>query len=123
MAGVTLDRLYLHTAADLSDYLAVYLDDLSESPEGPAEAREYANGRVRLITRPGIKSNVQIRLDLVSAADVQQLRTRAKTLLMLRDPFGRKLWGFYSAFSASQALNGLCDVSLTFTEITASEEV
>lgn len=124
MAGVTLTQLFLHDAADLSDYIAIDLHDLPSTKEAAAEARTYANGRIRLVTTPAAKQSIAITCRNVSPANRAILEGWTGTFLMLREPWGRVRWGFYASLDDSQWKHkDVVDVSFTFQSITASAAV
>jgi hypothetical protein len=125
MAGVTLTQLYLHDAADLSDYLAINVQDLSDALSAGVSTRDYANGRTRMVSTPSTGSSVSVSLTLVTEADRAALEGWVGTYLMLREPRGRVRWGFYSGLSASELLGPgrYSNLSLEFQGITASAEV
>jgi hypothetical protein len=95
MAGVTLSTLYLHDAADLSDYMVLNVSDINETPSSSAIVRAYANGRLRLVTTPELRDELSLRLILVSRADREALSAWRRTLLLLRDPLGHVMHGMY----------------------------
>jgi hypothetical protein len=95
MAAVTLTHLWLHDAADPSVYVKLRLHELSATPARRAEAREYAAGRVRKISRPTRRQTIAFDCRLVDRSTITQLEEWAGRTLMLRDPRGRKAWGFY----------------------------
>lgn len=123
MAEVELDDLWLHTASDLSDYLMLELNGEVEDTSKQAVARRYANGRVRMIASAGTFARLDLRLEQVELPDVATLRSWVGTELLLREPRGRVMFGFYDSIRVEEvAAVGLAQVSLTFQEITGTIE-
>lgn len=125
MATVTLRGIYLAPIADLTDVLHLNAGvELSDGPDARAEGRRYAGGRVRLIGRVGKDRGLAVRARRIDRATREQLDEWAGVPLLLRDGRGRKVYGFYSApqFTEQPGLP-VCDVALTFVEISHDEAV
>lgn len=127
MASVNLDFLYLHRADDESIFLALDLAEEVATPQKQGEVRRLASGRRRAVLRPGSDHPVDISLDLVSRADRETLVDwiETGTLLILREPRGRVLWGhiFEAPVEESALTEDALSISFTFQPITHSEEV
>lgn len=127
MAAVTLDRLYLHLASDPSTYIAHPIELTTWSPSVPAERRDLAAGRSRIVARPGRRDSVPLVLSQITTADAITLEEDWPGLeLMLRDPRGRLWWGFYADARVEEHASPSEDlhvVSLTFQRTTGTVEV
>jgi hypothetical protein len=89
------------------------------------EFRFYV-GRVRMVVRKTKSKQMQIALRNLTkdqADHVEEVMTGQ--LLLLRDFYGRKVWGGFLETNRVEYIGGggLCDVQFTFTEVTHSEAV
>ena len=127
MATVTLTKVWLHDAADLSTSIEVGAANVLENPKRLAPVRKYAGGRFRLITVPGIAKAYQLSFPYLTRSEVNQIRTWSGKLLLMRDSFGRKVYGRWDepTFSEVPSRNNalIFRTSLTFDEVTSSEAV
>lgn len=124
MASVTLTRLWLHDAADLSDFITVRTAELGEVPAVHGEVRRYANGNLRAVRRAGTARQVRVRLRPSVRSDVDQIAAWTGRRLMLRDSRGRKLWGVYWDPQVTEVPGvDRADVSFTFEQVTYNESV
>jgi hypothetical protein len=82
-------------------------------------------GRVRMVVRPTTASTYQIALRNLTKDQGDKVEGWAGKLLLLRDIYGRRVWGSYLSTQRLEYVGGkgLCDVSFTFTEVTYSDEV
>ena len=122
-ATVTLDYVYLHEVADLSNYLRLSADDLVEGTTGSADVRLYGQGNVRRRSAPGVVHTAQIRFELVTRAEKEQLLEwiDADTFLLMRDPRGRVWYGGFASKSLSVTEYAAVDRSViqgTFEAVT-----
>lgn len=125
MASVALDTVILASVADLSRIVRLDVSALSEDDAVDGETRTYASGRVRSITRAGRRRTVPLTFDLVQdRATLDLLRSWAGTTVLVRDPYGRKLYAVYHSLSVKEIIPvDVVEVSLTLTEISVSEAV
>lgn len=124
MAAVTLGHLWLHDADDLSDVLVLRLRGMSSTPERRAERREYAGGRFRLVRGPQTVSTLTVDLSQVTSVQVARLEGWTSRVLMLRDPAGRKMFGFFDQFDVEDVFgSGRSDVTFRFEQVTRNEQV
>lgn len=94
------------------------------------EFRQYV-GRIRLIKRSVTVRTFQITMRALASADADKLTTDVDAggwqgkLLLLRDIYGRRIWGSYLSSSRVEYIgaNGVCDVQFTFVETTYTDEV
>lgn len=119
MAGITLDRLYLHRADDLATYLAFYTSGRGDQRSLDGEVRAYANGRNRIITRAGTARSLPVTVRQATDADLDTLEEWRGELLMLRDHRGRLVYGTYFTLAVADYKDRSgYDVSLEFVEST-----
>ena len=128
MASVALDELWLHEAASNSTYITSVLSTLRETTAKPGAVRMYAGGNSRSVTSAGFSREFQVELRLADRADVDQLRrwVEAGTLLLLREPLGRRLWGVSYDLGVNElpgTSGDFADVSFTFRRTSYSEAV
>lgn len=124
MAVVTLTKLWLHEAADLSEYRSWYSTDRRDGRDQAGEVREYANGRRRLVTTPAKAQKLGVTVRLVTDDDLVWLDDHAGTLLMLRDHRGRVVFGSYFTLDiVDYDDQSGYDVSFAFESVTYSVEV
>lgn len=124
MASVALTQMWLHDAADPSTAYAFEVADLRVDTAKKVDVRPYANGRYRVITRPGTQRTLSCTVQLATRSDVEVLEGWVGTLLMVRDYAGRLLYGTYGSVSTSE--NGIVDrgdVALTITESSYTDTV
>lgn len=126
MTTLNLQGLWIAPASDLSDTLVLRARELSEVSQVHADARQYASGRVRLITRPGRSTTIPVVATFVERDDFLELKERQGTVQLFRDSRGRRVWGVISNVTGVE-MRGRPDrlISVTFavTEITFSEVV
>lgn len=128
MATVTLKKVWLHDATDLSTSIQISASVLSETPARVAPVNRYAGGRFRLVTVPGIAKSYQVTFSYLSRSNINQLRSWAGKLLLLRDSVGRKLYGRFDEPTFREVpIRNQSDIvfsaTLTFDEVTHSEAV
>lgn len=124
MATVTLDRLWLHTASDLSTYRRFFTSGRSDDRSITGDVRTYANGRLRIVSRVGAKQQLGVTLEQVTDADLVTLESWRGVLLYLRDHRGRTLFGTYFSMKVDDYLDrsGYA-VSVTFQQVTSTVAV
>ena len=122
MAAITLLDVFLHSADDLSDFLALAnCSSLEEDSGGPSDVRLYASGRTRRTRMRGVVTTVAMTLERCTRAEVDQLRAWQDHYLLLRDPRGRVLYGAYSAKQlhvTEYAAIDAADVTIRFDAVT-----
>lgn len=128
MASVTLDDLYLHEATDNSVYITAILTGEREQASKPGQVRRYANGRLRSVSSSASPTELSVELRLADRSDVDQVRTwmQAHTLLLYREPRGRRLWGVLFDLTVEEvpgASEDFADVSFTFHQVSYEEAV
>lgn len=124
MPHVTLDRLWIHDAADLDTYLRFYTADRTDPRTKNGSVRGYANGRNRVITVPGAKRNLQVTLRLVTSANLETLEDWRGTLVMVRDHLGDLFFAtFFTVTPVAYKDRSGYDVAVTFEDATHTVEV
>jgi hypothetical protein len=124
MASVTLVDAWFHLASDPSQYVVMELTGESDMTARPVSVRRYAGGRVRSITRPGVKKQLNLNFDLASRADMHVLEDWVGQTVLYRDPRGRRLWGVFAAVDEAEipgAEDDTVNVNLTLLEVTFDE--
>lgn len=90
------------------------------------EVRTYAGGRRRVITSARKSATYPVTLQLLSDAEVEQLKVWRGRVLLLRDGEGLRVWGSYMALDVTSYWDPegpVSDVSLTFTAVDHDESV
>jgi hypothetical protein len=124
MALVTLDRGYVHVAADLEDYLAFGLTAETETDAVSASYAMMASGRSRQINRVGRPRTMNWSTDWLTTVEAEWIRDHVGIQVLARDPFGSVLWGSYLTVTRARRLSSSrVSLSLVFTEVTYSEAV
>lgn len=126
MASVTLADAWIHLAADLSQSVTVNLADMPVVVSRPVETRRYAGGRVRAITRPGVKATVGVSVKLADRSTVTVLEGWIGLPVLLRDPRGRRWWGVYGSIDEPEMAgvgSDLLSFDLSLSEISWTEAV
>jgi hypothetical protein len=124
MASIDLEQVWVHDAGDLASFVRLPVRELEAAPTRRVEAREYASGRLRRISRPAHHITVSITARLLSRGMVDRLDAWTGETLMLRDPRGRKLWGFFRELGVTEhAWTDRADVAFRFVAITQDEAV
>lgn len=125
MALVTLDRMWLHEASDLSDVLTFRQVEWSEKQDRDAEVRVYAGGRRRLVGSPGASHQLMVTIPWMDRDSFLALLDRSGRMQMLRDGRRRRMWGMVSDVTGAElrAYDTLRSVGFTFTQVTMSEVV
>lgn len=123
MSTVTLRDLWIHRADDPSQYV-VLEGTITEKQTTRGEVRNLANGRRRVVTRAGRVKEYAVSANRVEVDTVNQLADWAGEVLWYRDPQGRKVSGTFFEVNA-EPWNGfqVASISLTFANVSASEEV
>lgn len=125
MASVTLTELWVHAGDDLADYVTSdgFLAESSRRTSR-SEVLIYAGGRERLHRRPGAPRVLNVSMPAVSRAVIDWLEEHADTLVMLRDPRGRLVWGAYGDVSVDEEPGPvLPPVSFTLRSVTHNPAV
>lgn len=125
MASVTLADSWFHLASDPDTYVKMVLTGESDQAARPVETRRYAGGRVRVITRPGVKKELGLNFELADRADLATLESWIGEEVMFRDVFGRLIVGVYGMVSSDEIRGAEVDVvniNLTLSEVTYSIE-
>lgn len=124
MAEVALDYLYIHDYTNQSDYDTFGYADLEETWTMVGRVRRLAAGRLRLTTATGAQATYDIRFHNLTAAEVQSLRDRAGTHVMVRDMRGRVVYGVYFDVDVvDRPENGKRNASLTLETVTGTVAV
>lgn len=124
MASVTLDRVHLSLADDLTSSVAAFSSGRSEVLSVPGSVRRMANGRLRVVSRAGSSSEIGATLRNLSPTQVALLRSWVGRTVLFRDVWGRKVWGAFFSVNVTDYKDRLAqDVELSISEVTYSEAV
>jgi hypothetical protein len=124
MATVTLDRAFLALAADPADTLSFFTTSRTDQRQKPGEVRRYANGRLRIVTRPGKSTALGVTAVSLTPAQVAKLDDWSGRLVLFRDAWGRK---FYCTFFVANVVDfpdrTHHDVEMSLSQVTFRESV
>jgi len=125
MASIVLSTLWLNDAADLTDYRAFPLmAELEVTTSKSVEQRRYANGRLRMVSRAGLRREASATLTHCTREQVEWLESKVGRVLLVRDDRGRKFYGSFAAVGVEEhAYNIEADVSLDIAEVSVAEAV
>lgn len=125
MAAVTLQGLYLAPVTDLSLILRLNASlDLADDIDSRVEFVSFAQGRIRMVTRPGESRVLPIQVGRIDRATREELHARSGVLQLLRDGRGRKVYGAYGTprFTESRG-PAYSSVTLQFVQVSHDESV
>lgn len=126
MASVAIVDAWISLATDLTQSVTMILTGESDMTSRPVDTRRYAGGRVRAITRPGVKKQLNLGFELASRTHMHTLEDWIGQTVLYRDPRGRRLWGVYAAVDEAEipgAEQDVVNVNLTLLETTHSEAI
>lgn len=124
MATVTLTEVWIHDAAEPSNY--VTSDGFGTG--GPTDAargevRTYAQGRRRVIRRAGRSRTYDRTFPAVSDAWLEWMGDHIGSTVMVRDPKGRLFFGVFWSLDVTDLPGGAPpDVTVEFEDVTYSIE-
>lgn len=129
-ATLLLDRVFINLASDPTQYFSCGSTGRSDQTTLVGDFRLYANNNTRLILGNGTTRTIGITLRALTPAQVTQAQNFAGKTVLLRDTYGRKIWGSYVVTAVTDIpLSGAAnvdlqsDVVITFTQITYTEGV
>lgn len=123
---LTIEDVWLTDVADPSVSVRAASPERSSEVELDGEVRFYAGGRRRVITSARDTAKYPLTLQWLTDAQVATLTGWRGRVLLLRDAFGRRVFGSYLALDVKDVYvdGGRASiVSLTFTELTYSDAV
>lgn len=124
MPTITLTSVFIQNSLDLTTALQLQTSSVLETPQVAGSVRAYANGRQRVVSSSSKPRTVALTFTLVSPSDATTLASWAGQLVLVRDPFGLKMWGaFFQTPRTQQIAPNVNDVAVTFTEVTHTEAV
>lgn len=126
MASVALSDAWISLASDLTQSVTMELTGENDQTRRPVETRRYAGGRVRAISRPGVKKQLGLNFEMANRSEFHTLEDWIGKTVLYRDPLGRRLWGVYGEVSGAEipgAATDALNVNLTLSEVTYSEAV
>ena len=124
MTTVNLTAVWIQDAQALATAVQVHATAITETPSVDGSVRSYANGRQRSVARSARPRQVAMSFTLVSSADAATLAGWAGRTVLLRDPFGFKMYAvYYDTVRTQQVFPNVNDLALTAHEITFSEAV
>ena len=95
MASITLDRVLIHDADDLADFVSGKGRTVDLTSTRPGEVRSYAGGRRLVRRRPGRTDRIQLTMGPVSRGTLEWIDLHAGLPVLVRDGLGRVTWGVY----------------------------
>lgn len=96
MASVDLETVLMGPVDDLAASVALEVDALADTLDVLGELRVYAGGRTRIVRRAARLRSVPVSFDVVRDRPLVELvRSWAGRLVLLRDPYGRVVYGTY----------------------------
>lgn len=125
MASMDLGTVWLNSAVDYSDALAVeYVTGVEFDPTQNGEVRVYAGGRLRDISWDGDQQVLTLTFGVMARTAVQWVEAHAGKPIVVRDPVGRKFFGVYRNPRITERRGeNAADVSLAVVATSASEVV
>jgi hypothetical protein len=125
MVSMSLATVWLNSAVDLSDCLAVeYVTGIESAPTQNGEVRVYAGGRLRDVSWDGDQENLNLTFGVMTRAAIRWVELHAGKPVVVRDPVGRKFFGVYRNPRITERRGeNAADVSLTVQQTSASEVV
>lgn len=124
MAAVALSAVWIQDAQALGTAVQVHATSIVETQSTDGSVRSYANGRQRSVAKTARPRQVAMTLTLVAQADGATLASWEGRMVLIRDPFGLKMYAvYYSTVRTQREIAGVDDISLTATEVTFSEAV
>jgi hypothetical protein len=125
MASLNLGTVYLNSAIDYSDFLAVeFVTGVESDPTQAGDVRVYAGGRLRDVATDGDQKNLNLSFGVMSRAAVRWIESHAGKPIVVRDPVGRKFFGVYRNPRITERKGeNAADVTLTVQETTSTEVV
>ena len=125
MASVSLEDVWVHDGTNLANYVVLGTSELKEKPQNFSETRRYSGGRFRLISVAGTQNSLQLIADLVNRIDLEVLRGWIGQLVLVRDPFGRKVWCTYNDIDVREVPtsedSAVFKISISVKEVTVDE--
>lgn len=125
MAVVDLHTLWINTASDLSDFVALTAaSGLSGGSSTDVAYQVSASGRQRAIITGKSLSTYKVSCDGVSPSELAWLRAHEAVLCCFRDLYGQKLYGMYTATPwTGRVVGAWMPTELDITEVSHSEAV
>jgi hypothetical protein len=125
MVSMSLGTVWLNSASDLSDFLAVeYVTGIEAAPTQAGEVRTYAGGRLRNVSWDGDQQNLNLTFGVLTRSAVRWVERHAGRTIVVRDPVGRKFFGVYRNPRITERRGeNAADVSLTVEQTSSSEVV
>jgi hypothetical protein len=136
MATVTLATLWLNVVGDLDNYQSFPLmTGLTDTPTVPwagstsataGQTQLYSDGSIRAITQPGYQKSYAVTLYGCTLAQVAwiDLQCSSQSTLLVRDDRGRRFYAqFYSYAAAEHSYDLNTDVTITFYQVSGTDQV
>ena len=127
-SSVDLCAIFINSAVDLADFIAVEYagETIAPSTRAEVEVRRLAN-RVRLIRKGSgavaVLESLQVTFERCAPEQVAWLRDHVGALVCVRDHVGGKFFGVYTEVprEVATAYRDRAKVTLSFDQITYSE--
>jgi hypothetical protein len=138
MATVTLQTLWLSVVGNLSDSQNFpTMTALTDTPSVPwvgaseagliaGQTQLYSDGSIRAITQPGYQKSYAVTLYGCTLAQVAwiDLQCSSQSTLLVRDDRGRRFYAqFYSYAAAEHSYDLNTDVTITFYQVSGTDQV
>lgn len=124
MASVTLKHVWIHNAADLSDFVVLPWSEMSVEPARKAEVRTRAGGRQVIVSSPARWRTATITFPLVDRTSLATLEDWCGTRVFVRDSRGRTMFGMFPVVNITERRNNHEPVvGLTLREVSGTVEV
>lgn len=122
MASLTLDTLWLHDHADLSDFRVFpFMSALSRTPQVQGSRRKYGTGRLRSYAQAGVTRDWSVALVAQTQSDMDWLEAHLNRTLLARDDRGHRIFAVYYEIPIMEhAYNKEGDLTLNLLEVTAT---
>lgn len=124
MAGLDLDKVWINLVSDPSQYVTAYSAQSSDDQTVLGDVIATADGGFRFGARIGGTRPVNKTLRNITTADVTQLRLWLGQNICIRDKWGLRVFGVYTATPrviVSKA--GTWDVTIAVARVTIPEGV
>lgn len=124
MASVDLTKLYVHDYDDPTDYDTYAYARFAEQTQVVGRVRRLAAGRIVLRTAPVAEGRYRVSFTNLTGAEVETLRARCGTHVVVRDQRGRVVYGTFLAVDvADRPENDYRDAEIVVETVTGSVEV
>jgi hypothetical protein len=122
--SLTLNDVWISDGLNPSVAYVIQALSLQDITKVNGTVRTYAGGRQRAVSLQGTGKEVDLTVSLQDAATVTWLQGKLGSLLLLRDPFGLKVYGvMFELPRLQQVFSAYSDYTVKFLMVTNSEAV